>query len=77
MSEMAELLSGIALLCISLGVLMAVRPRKGKPIGWVRKPFVGPTLAIVLVAGIGMGTVFLANYFTTIDDMTFIRKQRY
>jgi hypothetical protein len=77
MSDMAELVTGVVLLCISFGALMLIRPQMGKTIWWVKKPFVGPLLSILIVAGIGLGVVFLLNYFTTIDDITIIRRQRF
>ena len=68
MSDLAELLTGSILLVASFGTLAALLPRKGRAISWVRKPFVEPSLAILIVAAMALGVIFLANYFTTIDN---------
>ncbi len=70
MSDSFELAIGIALLIACVGSLLALRPRNGKPYLWVTKPFVGPSVAVVIVVGAAVGAVLLASYFTTVDNLT-------
>jgi len=69
MSDKMELISGIMLLLVSLGSLVALYPRDGKPIWWIKTPFVGPSVAILIVTGVAIAAIMLASYFTNIDDV--------
>jgi hypothetical protein len=70
MSDMSELLTGLTLIVISIGALFACAPRGGKSLSFVTKPFIGPGVSIVVVAGLVIGVLLIASYFTTIDDAT-------
>ena len=70
MSDKMELISGFMLLLVSLGSLVALRPRDGKTFWWLKKPFVGPSVAVFIVTGVAIAAIMLASYFTRIDDVT-------
>lgn len=69
MSDLTELLTGSTLILASFAVLIALLPRKGHAVAWVRKPFVGPVMSVLIVSGLAIGVIFVASYFTTIDDI--------
>ena len=69
MSDFTELITGVALILISLGSVVILRPRGEKTNSWIKLPFVGPLLAVLITSGFGIGILFLANYFTTMDDL--------
>ena len=75
MSNFTELASSLIVLIVSIGAMVALRPRKGVPIWWVRLPFVGPLLTILIVTGIAVGGILLASYFTSIDDINLSGKK--
>jgi cell division protein FtsX len=61
---------GIALLVVSVGSVFASIPRHGKTAWFVGKPFLAPFMSILVVAGLTIGLLLIAAYFTTIDDVT-------
>ncbi len=70
MSDLAELILGIALTVISIIAFIACLPRNGITKRFVRIPFIAPTVSIVIIGGLAIGLIEIAAYFTTIDDMT-------
>jgi hypothetical protein len=75
MSNTSQLLVGITSLIVSSGVLVACLPQHGKTAWVVRKPFVAPALAILMICGLAIGLVEIASYFTTIDELTLSGKR--
>jgi hypothetical protein len=75
MSNFAELVTSVIVLIVSFSAMVALRPKKGVPIWWVRLPFVGPLVTILIVTGIAVGGVLLASYFTAIDDINLSGKK--
>ena len=67
---MRDLILGIALICGSIGLVVSCRPRNGKALSFVKKPIVGPAISILITAGIAIGFIFIAAYFTAIDEVT-------
>ena len=70
MSDLGQLLIGLTLLILSLGIVIFLRPQRGKSVSaFVKKPLVGPLLASLVTVGFGVGLILLASYFTTIDNV--------
>jgi len=69
MLDFTELMTGAALILISLGLVVILRQRGAKSNSWIKLPFVGPFLGVLITSGFGIGILFLVNYFTTIDDI--------
>jgi hypothetical protein len=67
---MRDLIVGIALICSSFGLVLGCRPRHGIPLAFVKWPVVGPTVSILITAGLAIGVLFIAAYFTDIDVAT-------
>ena len=70
MSEMSDLLIGITLMFISIGSVIVWLPRNGKTAWFVGKPFLAPAISNLIVAGLAIGLILIASYFTSIDDAT-------
>jgi hypothetical protein len=68
MSDLTQLLLGSALIIAGFGSLMAFRIA-GKTLAWVRAPFVGPSVAILIVTSLAIGSILISGYFTSIDDI--------
>ena len=75
MSNATQLFIGLALVIASIGGWFACLPRHGKVLSFVRKPFVGPTLAILIICGLALGIIEIMAYFTTVDDLTLSGKR--
>jgi hypothetical protein len=55
---------------LSIGAFVALLPRKGKTIWIVRKPFLAPTLTVLIIGALAMGLIELTAYFTAVDELT-------
>jgi hypothetical protein len=66
---MRDLIFGIALMLVSGVLVAACRPRNGQTLSLVKKPLVGPALGILITASFAIGILFIAAYFTTIDEI--------
>ena len=67
---MSELFVGIVLLALTAGLAFACYPRHGKVVAFVRKPFVGPLVSVLIVTGLTISFILIAAYFSNFDDMT-------
>ncbi len=67
---MSELLIGIVLLAITIGLGFACYPKHGKVVALVRKPFVGPLLSVLIVTGLTISVILIVAYFSNFDDVT-------
>jgi hypothetical protein len=70
LSELSQLLIGITLIFITIGVLITCLPRRGKTVWFVGKPLLAPAVTIMMIATLAIGFFLIAAYFTTIDDAT-------
>ena len=75
MSDTTELVLGLTLVILSIGGWFACLPRHGKVHAFVKKPFVGPTLAILIICGLAVGVIEIMAYFTAVDDLTLSGKR--
>jgi uncharacterized membrane protein len=67
---MQSLVVGIILIAVSIGAVIVCRPKGGKPVWFVGKPFLAPLVSIAIVTGLALGTFEIAAHFTAIDDAT-------
>jgi uncharacterized membrane protein len=70
LSDSQELLTGVILLIVSVGALIACYPRNGKTAWFVGVPFLDPTVSILVVGGMVIGVLLIVAYFTAIDNGT-------
>jgi len=70
MSNITQLVSGFVLMLASLGLLMLCVPRHGKKAWFVGLPLIETGVSVVVVTGFVLGLLFIAAYFTAIDDAT-------
>lgn len=70
MSEMSQLLIGIALIFAGVGSLLVCLPRKGKKAWFVGMPFLESGVPILMIAMFSIGLILVVAYFTSIDDAT-------
>jgi hypothetical protein len=68
MSALAQLLIGITLLFIGIGLIVACRPRGAKTVWFVGNPFLAPMVPIFIIAICAIGLMEVTAYFTTIDE---------
>ena len=69
MADASELLIGFTLVIVSIGGWFACLPRRGKTLSFVKKPFVGPAVAVLIICGLALGIIEIMAYFTTIDNL--------
>ncbi len=67
---MQDLLPGIVLLALTVGLAIASYPRNGKAAAFVQKPFLGPLVSIAIVTGLSISLLLIAAYFSNFDDLT-------
>ena len=73
---MSELAIGLLLVLAGIGSAYALAPR-GRRSGWLaRLSFIEPFAAIVLLASLMLGVLFVAAHFSTIDNATMLRGGR-
>jgi uncharacterized protein YjeT (DUF2065 family) len=66
--NMSELAIGLLLVLAGIGSVYALAPRARRK-GWFAKlSFIEPFAAIVLVASLMLGVLFVAAHFATIDN---------
>ena len=70
MSQSSQLLFGIVLVVVSIGIFITFLPRKGKTLSIVRKPLIAPTLTVLLIGGLAVGLIEIAAFFTAVDELT-------
>ena len=69
MSELSQLLIGIVLLVIGIGLVIACVPRREKTAWFVGNPILEPILPILMIAICTIGLVEIVGYFTTIEEL--------
>jgi len=70
MSEFSQLLIGITLTFIGIGLVIACVPRRGKPAWFVGNLFLEPMLPILFISICAIGIIEIASSFSTIDEAT-------
>jgi hypothetical protein len=70
LSELSQLLIGVTLIFITIGLLIACLPRRGKTAWFVGKPVLAPAVTILMIATLATGFLLIAAYFTAIDEAT-------
>lgn len=70
MLENMQLIGGIALLIVSVGVFVAFLPRDGKALSIVRRPLVAPALTVLVIGAFAWGVVEVVASFTKVDEIT-------
>ena len=73
---MPELVIGLVLILASIGSMYALAPREGRSAWLIGIPFIEPFAAIVIVAVLMLGVLFIAAHFSTIDDVTMLKGGR-
>jgi hypothetical protein len=73
---MRELAIGLVLILGSIGSVFALAPRGGRQSWFVGVPFIEPFAAIIIVALLMLGILFVAAQFSTIDDVTMLKGVR-
>ena len=70
----SQLLIGIALVVVGIGLVIACVPRRGKTAWFVGNPILEPMLPILMMAICAIGLMEIVGYFTTMDEMTAVGK---
>jgi hypothetical protein len=70
MSELSQLLMGITLTIIGIGLVIACAPRRGKTAWFVGNLILEPMLPILFITICAMGLIEITAYFTGIDEAT-------
>ena len=70
MSELSQLLIGITLTVIGIGLVIACVPRRGKTVWFVGNLMLEPLLPILFIGICAIGLIEIAAYFTTIEEST-------
>jgi hypothetical protein len=70
--RMSQLLIGIVLLVVSLGLLFVCSARGAKRAWFVGVPLLEPSASIVLVTALMLGVLLIAGYFSAIDEMSML-----
>lgn len=70
MSEWSQLLIGITLTFIGIGLVIACVPRRGKTAWFVGNLFLEPMLPILFISICAIGLIEIAAYFTGIEEAT-------
>ena len=70
MSESSQLLIGITLIVIGIGLVIACVPRRGKTVWFVGNPILEPILPILIIGMCAIGVIGIASSFSTIDEAT-------
>jgi hypothetical protein len=73
---MSELAIGLLLVLAGIGSIYALASRAGRQGWFARLPFIEPFAAIVLVASLMLGVLFVAAHFSTIDNATMLKGGR-
>jgi hypothetical protein len=73
---MNELIFGVVLLALTCGLAFACFPRHGKVVAFVRKPFVGPLVSVLIVTGLTISVLLIVAYFSNFDDITLVGAKR-
>lgn len=67
---MQDLIIGFVLIAASIITVLVSRPKNGKTVWFVGKPFLAPLVSIAIVASLALGCFMIAAHFTTIDSAT-------
>ena len=70
MSELWQLLIGITLTFIGIGLMIACVPRRGKTVWFVGNSILEPILPILIISICAIGLIEIAAYFTAIEEAT-------
>ena len=70
MSELWQLLIGITLTFIGIGLVIACVPRRGKTVWFVGNLILEPMLPILFISICAIGLIEIAAYFTMIEEAT-------
>lgn len=73
---MSQLAIGLVLILGSIGSVYALAPRGGRQAWFIDVPLLEPLAAVVIVAMLVVGVLFLAAQFSTIDEVTMLRGGR-
>jgi len=70
LTDLSQLLIGLALTGISIGALILFYPRQGKTAWFVEVPVLNSAIPIVMIGCFAIGLMLVAFYFSTVDDAT-------
>ena len=65
---MFQLLIGIIVLVVGIGMIVACVPRGGKTVWFVGNPFLEPMLPILIIVVCAIGVIEIVAYFTDIEE---------